>query len=64
MQLLGYGAAGVGYLFDKLGLRIPGFSTLYHFVALNIALFIGYFVYRKGITSSAWEPTAREAQQP
>ncbi len=64
VQLIGYGAAGLGYLGDKLGLRIPGVSTLYHFIALNIALFLGFFVYRKGITSSAWEPTAREAQQP
>jgi cellulose synthase/poly-beta-1,6-N-acetylglucosamine synthase-like glycosyltransferase len=64
VQLLGYSAAGIGYIVDKLGGRIPGLSTLYHFVALNIALFVGYFVYRKGITSSAWEPTAREAQQP
>ena len=62
-QLFAYAAAGLGYVADKLGVRLPVFSTLYHFVALNIALFLGFFVYRKGITSSAWEPTAREAQQ-
>jgi len=61
VQVIGYGATLLGFLLDRAGLRLPVLTALYHFVALNIALFIGFLVYGRGITSSAWEPTARKA---
>jgi hypothetical protein len=61
VQAAGYALALVGWIGDRAGVRLPLIGALFHFVALNIALFLGYFVYRRGITSSAWEPTAREA---
>jgi cellulose synthase/poly-beta-1,6-N-acetylglucosamine synthase-like glycosyltransferase len=61
VQLAGYAAALIGWLGDLIGLRIPLFTSLYHFVALNVGLLLGFFVYLRGIRSSAWESTAREA---
>jgi cellulose synthase/poly-beta-1,6-N-acetylglucosamine synthase-like glycosyltransferase len=60
LQLAGYAVALVGFLLDRIRVSLPGVSALYHFVALNIALFAGFFVYCRGIRSSAWERTARE----
>ncbi|HEY3293850.1 MAG TPA: glycosyltransferase family 2 protein [bacterium] len=61
VQVIGYGAVLLGFLLDRVGLRLPLLTALYHFVALNMALFIGFLVYGRGITTSAWEPTARKA---
>ncbi|MFZ5434172.1 MAG: glycosyltransferase family 2 protein, partial [Calditrichota bacterium] len=60
-QSLFYGVAVMGLFLDQLGLRLPPFSSIYHFTALNVGLLIGFFVYCRGVTSSAWEPTSREA---
>lgn len=59
-QLLGYTLAILGWLFDCMRLRVPIISSIYHFVAMNFALFLGFFVYLRGIKSAAWERTARE----
>lgn len=61
VQVAGYGVVLLGFLLDRLGVDLPVVTYLYHFVALNIALGVGFFVYLRGITTSAWEPTAREA---
>ena len=61
-QLIGYGAALIGWIGDVLSVRVPLLASLYHFVALNVGLLIGFFVYLGGIRSSAWERTEREAQ--
>jgi cellulose synthase/poly-beta-1,6-N-acetylglucosamine synthase-like glycosyltransferase len=60
LQVVGYAAALLGWVFDLLGARVPPFSVLHHFVALNLGLLLGFFVYCRGIRSSAWERTARE----
>ncbi|MBU0507211.1 glycosyltransferase family 2 protein [bacterium] len=59
-QVLFYGVAVLGFLLDRLQMRVPLVSTVYHFTALNLALFIGFFVYCRGVTTSAWEPTKHE----
>jgi cellulose synthase/poly-beta-1,6-N-acetylglucosamine synthase-like glycosyltransferase len=56
LQLAGYAAAILGWF----GLRMPPFTVLYHFVALNAGLLLGFFVYCRGIRTSAWERTGRE----
>jgi len=58
-QLVLYGLALMGLLLDCFRLRVPLISTLYHFVALNAALFLGFFVWCRGVRSSAWERTER-----
>lgn len=60
LQLLFYAAALLGGLLDIARARLPLISAIYHFTALNVALFIGFFVYLRGVSSSAWEPTPRE----
>ncbi|NBU47493.1 MAG: hypothetical protein EBS34_08655 [Flavobacteriales bacterium] len=46
-------------LLSRLKLKIPVISTAIHFYSMNIALFIGFFTYLKGVKSSVWEPTSR-----
>ena len=60
LQLAFYAAALLGGLLDLLRWRVPLISAIYHFVALNLALLLGFFVYLRGVSSSAWEPTPRE----
>jgi hypothetical protein len=60
VQLVGYAAALLGLVMDRVGIRLPPFSVLHHFVALNAGLLLGFLVYCRGIRSSAWERTARE----
>ena len=60
LQAAGYLAALSGWAMDRAGIRVPPFSVLHHFVALNAGLLLGFFVYCRGIRSSAWERTARE----
>jgi cellulose synthase/poly-beta-1,6-N-acetylglucosamine synthase-like glycosyltransferase len=61
LQVIGYAAALLGWVLDLLGARIPPFSVLHHFVALNAGLLLGFFVYCRGLRCSAWERTARES---
>jgi hypothetical protein len=60
LQAAGYLAALSGWAMDRAGIRVPPFSMLHHFVALNAGLLLGFFVYCRGIRSSAWERTTRE----
>ncbi len=39
--------------------KIPIISAVIHFYSMNIALFIGFFAYLKGVKTSVWEPTSR-----
>jgi cellulose synthase/poly-beta-1,6-N-acetylglucosamine synthase-like glycosyltransferase len=53
-QLLGYGAAVVGYLEDRLFRRAGPFTLFYYLVAMNLAMFLGFW---RSITHSqktAW----------
>jgi cellulose synthase/poly-beta-1,6-N-acetylglucosamine synthase-like glycosyltransferase len=60
MQLAAYALALLGWLTDLLKQRVPVASSLYHFTAMNLALLLGFFAYRRGIKSAAWERTPRE----
>ncbi|MDD5089115.1 MAG: glycosyltransferase family 2 protein [bacterium] len=60
LQLAFYAAALFGWFLDIARARLPLISAIYHFTALNLALLIGFFVYLRGVSSSAWEPTPRE----
>jgi cellulose synthase/poly-beta-1,6-N-acetylglucosamine synthase-like glycosyltransferase len=60
IQLAGYAAVLAGFLLDRIGIRIPLINQLYHFTALNVALLRGFFVYARGIRTSAWQPTERD----
>jgi cellulose synthase/poly-beta-1,6-N-acetylglucosamine synthase-like glycosyltransferase len=58
-QVIFYFAALLGWLGDLFGARFPMITSVYHFTAMNVALLFGFFVYRKGIQSAAWERTER-----
>lgn len=53
--------AGLGFDFvlKKLNVHFTFLRFLTHFTSMNIALFIGFFRYLKGIKSSVWQPTER-----
>ncbi len=61
LQVVFYCLAALGFLLDRLKLTLPVITTIYHFVALNIALFQGFWVFRSGIRSSTWDRTERTA---
>ena len=58
-QVIFYFAALLGWLGDLIGSRLPTITSIYHFTAMNVALLLGYFRYRRGIKSAAWERTQR-----
>lgn len=55
-----YGAAVVGWLADRVGLRLPLIPAIYHFTAMNAALLLGLFVYLRGIPLAAWQHSSRD----
>jgi uncharacterized membrane-anchored protein len=59
VQLSGYVVALMGGLLGAIGIRLPLMSALFLFVALNVALLRGFFVYARGIRASTWERTER-----
>lgn len=61
VQAVGYGIALLGWLASCLGIRVPLAFNLYYFVAMNIALFCGWWANRRRSRSAVWEPTARKA---
>ncbi|NBX78863.1 MAG: hypothetical protein EBQ94_00520, partial [Flavobacteriales bacterium] len=42
-----------------LSINISLFRFATHFTVMNLALFLGFFKYLKGIKTSIWEPTER-----
>jgi len=46
-------------LLQKLNVHLSILRYLTHFATMNLALFIGFFRYLRGIKSSVWEPTTR-----
>ncbi len=59
-QLALYGIALCGAVLVALHVRVPPITSLFHFVAMNVALLIGFFRYLKqGNRRFVWEPTAR-----
>lgn len=62
-QLLAYSLATVGWILDKNKIRVPILQSLYHFTAMNIALFLGFFRFAKGIKSATWNSTERVEEE-
>lgn len=58
-QLTGYSLAILGWILNKQNIRIPIVHSLYHFIAMNLALFLGFFRFAKGIKSATWNSTER-----
>ena len=59
-QLALYGISFIGGILVAFHLRVPPISSLFHFVAMNVALLLGFFRYLKqGNRRFVWEPTAR-----
>jgi len=42
-----------------LKIKIPILSSFIHFYSMNIALFVGFLQYVKGVKSNVWQPTSR-----
>lgn len=55
-----YAVAALGGILVALRIKLPPVTSLFHFVALNVALLLGFFRYLKqGNRKFVWEPTAR-----
>lgn len=50
---------GLDLTLKFLQVNVSAFRFLTHFAAMNLALFLGFFKYVKGIKNSVWEPTKR-----
>lgn len=57
--LIMFAALGFDFILKKVNIHLSVLRFLTHFATMNIALFIGFFRYLKGIKSSVWEPTER-----
>ena len=49
----------VNYLLQKAGIKIGLFISVSHFVVMNIALFVGFIRYSRGVSSSVWQPVRK-----
>jgi hypothetical protein len=59
-QIAGYGLAAIGGLFVAFDRKLRPLSSLFHFVAMNVALLWGFVRYlRMGKKRFVWEPTQR-----
>lgn len=63
LQLLFYGAALLGWLFEKRRVRIRVFFVPYYFCVMNWAMYAGFVRLLRGKQSVIWEKAAR-AQPP
>lgn len=54
-QVIAYAIALIGLVGSKWSLA----NRLYYFVAMNAALFVGWFAYKFGTRTAVWEPTER-----
>jgi cellulose synthase/poly-beta-1,6-N-acetylglucosamine synthase-like glycosyltransferase len=57
--LLMFGVPLIDLLLKKINIYIPLFRLILHFYSMNLALFIGFFRYLKGVKSGIWKPTPR-----
>jgi cellulose synthase/poly-beta-1,6-N-acetylglucosamine synthase-like glycosyltransferase len=57
--LIMFAALGFDFVLKKLNIHLSILRYLTHFTTMNIALFLGFFRYLKGIQTSVWEPTQR-----
>jgi hypothetical protein len=49
----------IDFLLKSLKINIKPLRFLTHFTLMNVALFIGFLNFIKGVKSSIWEPTRR-----
>jgi hypothetical protein len=54
-----FAALGFDFFLKKVKIHLSILRYLTHFATMNVALFLGFFRYLKGIKSSIWEPTKR-----
>lgn len=59
MQLLFYFFAVIGFILNKVNLKITLFSMTYYFFITNVALVVGLYKYVIKAHKSIWEPTPR-----
>lgn len=62
MQILFYGLAFVGFLSQKHPLRIKLIYAPFYFVAMNYAMFKGFFRFLKGKQNVLWEKAERSGK--
>jgi hypothetical protein len=60
-QIVFYLGAMIGGLALGDKIKLPIVTGLFHFVAMNAGLLLGFLVYIKGIRSAAWDRTERGA---
>jgi poly-beta-1,6-N-acetyl-D-glucosamine synthase len=60
LQVVFYTLTTIGWILDRVGNSSRIFSAPYHFASMNLAVFLGFFHWIKGIKSSTWEPPARD----
>ncbi len=49
----------VDFVLQKFSIHIKVIRFITHFYSMNLALFLGFFKYLKGINSNVWQPTKR-----
>jgi cellulose synthase/poly-beta-1,6-N-acetylglucosamine synthase-like glycosyltransferase len=57
--LIMFAALGFDFVLKKLNIHLSILRFITHFTTMNIALFLGFFRYLRGIQTSVWEPTQR-----
>jgi len=57
--LIMFSSLGFDFILKKMNIHLVMLRFLTHFTSMNIALFLGFFRYLKGIQTSVWEPTER-----
>jgi hypothetical protein len=54
-----FSALAFDFVLKKVNIHLSFLRFITHFTTMNIALFLGFFRYLKGIQTSVWEPTER-----
>ncbi len=59
LQIGFYGVSFLGYSLSLFRISLPLVSSIYHFIAMNLAVFLGFFRFSRGIESATWQSTER-----
>jgi cellulose synthase/poly-beta-1,6-N-acetylglucosamine synthase-like glycosyltransferase len=59
LQLLFYGVAWAGYVFQNRNVRIKGFFVPYYFTVMNLSVYAGFMRFIRGRQSVTWEKAKR-----
>lgn len=60
VQIILYTIPFIDYLLRKIQLHIIILRFITHFMNMNLALFVGFLNYLKGVNTNVWEPTKRD----